>query len=183
MDLVSGESIVNLPYDPKQEQSIEELTGKPKKEPKNKDIDQNAYACVAGYEFAGTRQSTGFQLGKSGYRVINDTRNNITEVSSLGSDATISGKVTGSGGWKWGVIEAEVGFEIGGSYTWTTSQSTSITVVPGDWGWIDYGTISETWTGNYYYLTSSCGKTGVISLSVKGPKYKSKLARTEVYPY
>jgi hypothetical protein len=181
----SGNANVDLPYDP---QKVSKGKKKIKQIGKTKNkvggnIGTLGYACVPGYEFDGSRSSAGFQLGKSGARVINDTSNPLYETSQLGSDATVSGKVTGSGTWDWGPIEATAGFEIGGSYTWKTSESTKIEVDPGDWGWIDYGTHSETWKGYYYYLTSTCGQSGKTWLSVKGPKYKAKLARTEHYPY
>ncbi|HAX72954.1 MAG TPA: hypothetical protein DCY20_05470 [Firmicutes bacterium] len=142
-----------------------------------------ANVCIAGNEFDGTRTSSGFTLGKSGTRVINKTNKPITETSELSSTATVSGTITGSGGFDWKVIEATVGFEIGGSYSWTTSQATSITVDPGYWGWIDYGAHSETWKGNFYYLTESCNQSNKRYITVKGPKYKAKLAKTEKYPY
>lgn len=169
-NFVSGKDTVNLPYDPKNE-------------PNTNQIVPFGEACVAGYEFAGTRRSSGFKLGKSGDRVINKTSQNLTQVSSLSSSTTISGSVSGSGSWSWGPINATAGFNIGGSYTWTTAQSTSITVSPGDWGWIDYGTHSETWAGDYYYLTGTCYRSGLTYLTVNGPKYKAVLAKTERYPY
>ncbi|MDC3413342.1 hypothetical protein NC797_10425 [Aquibacillus sp. 3ASR75-11] len=113
----SDDSITRLPYDP---------VGKKDK----LDYPQKAYACAAGEEFAGTKTSSGFQLGKSGTRIINDTQDPVTKTSQLSSSTTISGKVTGEGGWDWGVIEANVGFEIGGSKTWYISDSTEITVRP-----------------------------------------------------
>ncbi|CQR48026.1 hypothetical protein BN1058_02368 [Paraliobacillus sp. PM-2] len=149
----------------------------------SQNIEPRGNACYPGDRFDGSRTSAGFQKGRSGSRVINDTSNTLEEVSKLSSNTTISGYVSGSGSWGWGPIEATAGFEIGGSKTWYTSQSTKIKVQPGDWGWIDYGTHSETWKGYYYYLSGDCYQHNKNYLTVKGPKYKAKLARTERYPY
>jgi hypothetical protein len=181
-NFVDGNKITKLPYDPIQSTPTTTKDLKFNNTKRSK-IGTNIVQCIEGYEFDASRYSAGFQLGKSGDRVINQTTRDLTEVSELSSSTTISGSVSGSGTWNWGVIEAEVGFEIGGSYTWSTSQSTTITVPPGYWGWIDYGTQSETWKGYYYYLTGSCSQSGKTYLTVKGPKYKAKLAKTERYPY
>ncbi|WLR43832.1 hypothetical protein LC087_06840 [Bacillus carboniphilus] len=175
-NLLDEDNIVELPV----ESTVE------KEEKINpKDGPLKANACVAGYEFDGSRKSSGFKKASngSGSRVINKSKNNLTEVSQLSGTTTVSGSVSGSTKVSWGVIKGEVGFNIGGSQSWTKSQSTSITVRPGDWGWIDYGVIAETWKGNYYYLSSSCSKQSSKYITVSGPKYKTKLAKTEKYPY
>lgn len=144
---------------------------------------QRAYACYSGYEYDASKYSSGFKLGKSGTRVINQTGHALTEVSELESSATVSGTLSVTSGVSWGVIEGKVGFDMSASQTWTTSQSTSITVSPGYWGWIDYGSHTETWKGSYYYLSSTCTKSGVKSVTSQGPRYKAKLAKTARYPY
>ena len=174
-DFINGSLTVDLPYDIENESLINKEST-PEGQP-------CANVCIAGNAFDGTRTSRGFTLGKSGTRVINKTNKPITETSELSSTATVSGTITGSGGFDWKVIEATVGFEIGGSYSWTTSQATTITVDPGYWGWIDYGAHTETWKGNYYHLTESCNQSNKRYITVKGPKYKAKLAKTEKYPY
>ncbi|NRR21423.1 hypothetical protein [Brevibacillus sp. MS2.2] len=131
--------------------------------------------------FTAKRTASGFKLGDSGTRVINKTSRDLTETSKLSSSTTISGKVTGSGKWNWGVIEATAGFEIGGSITWTTEESTTITVGPGEWGWIDYGAYTETWEGDHYYVTPTCKIQDKKRIKVIGPKHKAKLARTEKF--
>ena len=155
-DFINGSLTVDLPYDIENE-SLTNKESTPEGQP-------CANVCIAG-------------------NVINKTNKPITETSELSSTATVSGTITGSGGFDWKVIEATVGFEIGGSYSWTTSQATTITVDPGYWGWIDYGAHTETWKGNYYHLTESCNQSNKRYITVKGPKYKAKLAKTEKYPY
>lgn len=144
---------------------------------------QRAYACHAGYEYSASRSSAGFKLGRAGTRVINQTSHALTEVSELEKSATVSGTLSVTSGVSWGVIEGEVGFDMSASQTWTTAQSTSITVSPGYWGWIDYGSHTETWKGSYYYLSSTCSKSGSKNVTSQGPKYKAKLAKTAKYPY
>lgn len=147
------------------------------------DEPERAYACSAGYEYAGSRYSAGFKLGRSGIRVINDTSHDLKEVSELEKSATVSGTLSVSSGVSWGVIEGEVGFDMSASQTWTTSQSTTVTVAPGYWGWIDYGSHAETWKGSYYYLTTNCAKSNAKNVTAQGPRYKAKLAKTARYPY
>lgn len=138
-------------------------------------------ACQAGDEFDGKKTFSGFVTKKNGEPVINKTSKNLTETSSIGSEVTISGSVNGDAGWKWGPIKGTVGFDIGGSYKWVKSQSTTITVAPGEWGWIKYGSYNETWAGTYYTLSGSCTKSNVKNIQVKGPKTKAKMAYSERY--
>lgn len=149
---------------------------------KSQSIAPNA-ACNmdTGWVFSGKRTASGFKLGDSGTRVINKTQDNITETSLLSKDTQVNGKVSGKSKVNWGVIEGEVGFEIGGSITWKTQESTTITVRPGYWGWIDYGAYTETWEGDYYYLTSTCKIQDKTAIKVVGPKYKAKMARSEKF--
>ncbi|WP_085522258.1 hypothetical protein [Tuberibacillus sp. Marseille-P3662] len=142
------------------------------------------YACYAGYEYAGTKQDDYFESegnDAKGSVVINQTSDPLTETSQLSTTATVSGKVNASGSYNMGVIEAQVGFEIGATKSWYVSQSTTITVQPGDKGWIEYGTMSEDWAGYYYYLTSNCDQPQKQWISADGPKYKAKLAKTANY--
>lgn len=134
-----------------------------------------------GWVFDAKRTASGFKLGNSGSRVINDTPDPLTEVSLLSTDTQVNGKLSGKSKVNWGVIEGEVGFEIGGSVTWKTQESTTITVRPGYWGWIDYGAYTETWEGDYYYVTSTCNIKDSAKIKVMGPKYKAKMARSEPF--
>ncbi|MBP2799626.1 hypothetical protein J8366_23185 [Escherichia coli] len=58
-----------------------------------------------------------------------------------------------------------------------------VTVRPGYWGWIDYGAYTETWEGDYYYVTSTCNIKDNAKIKVMGPKYKAKMARSEPFSY
>ncbi|WP_232696731.1 hypothetical protein [Brevibacillus daliensis] len=166
-NFVSKDNVTNLPHDYSMDSVSQNITP--------------TTACDPTWVFSGKRTDSGFQLGKSGTKVINKTKDNLTEVSSLSTDTSVTGKVTGKSGVNWGVIKGEVGFEIGGSVTWKTHESTSITVRPGDWGWIDYGAHTETCKGEYYYVTNTCKIQDNVNIEVKGPKYKAKLAKTEKY--
>ncbi|MED1781849.1 hypothetical protein P4V43_08420 [Brevibacillus fortis] len=121
--------------------------------------------------FNAKRTASGFKVGDSGSRVINQTSKDLSETSNLSSSTTISGKVSGAGKWSWGVIVAQAGFEIGGSVTSTVEESTTITVRAGEWGWIDYGAYTETWEGDYYYETPTCKIQDNKRIKAIGPKY------------
>lgn len=170
LNFVSDNAITNLPHVPSNV-SVETSS----------EAVPFANACVAGYEWAARKTAGGFQLAKSGTRVINQTSNKMTETSYVGTESTIQGSINGSGKFNVKVIEATAGFEIGSSQKWTNSQSTMITVNPGDYGWIDYGSMVETWSGSYYYLNGNCTKTGAFNVLAKGPKVKAKLGKTAKY--
>ncbi|TPG83602.1 hypothetical protein EEL32_17735 [Brevibacillus laterosporus] len=174
-NFVSIDKVTNLPHDSSKDSVLSKKDGT---------LDPNItprYACDPEWVFSAKRTTSGFQLGDSGSRVINKTQDNITETSMLSTDTSVSGKVTGKSKVNWGVIEGEVGFEIGGTVTWKTQESTTITVRPGYWGWIDYGAYTETWEGEYYYVSPTCTIKDNTDIKVKGPKYKSKLAKTEKF--
>ncbi|MFS0553525.1 hypothetical protein [Brevibacillus sp. 179-C9.3 HS] len=173
-NFVNENRITNLPHDTSNI-STSSNKGDARKVKPTAGCDQGEWV------FTAKRTASGFKLGDSGTRVINKTSKDLTETSKLSSSTTISGKVTGSGKWNWGVIEATAGFEIGGSVTWTTEESTTITVSPGEWGWIDYGAYTETWEGDHYYVTPTCKIQDKKRIKVIGPKYKAKLARTEKF--
>jgi len=170
LNFVSDNTITNLPYEPIY---IDDTI--------SSEIQPYANACVAGYEWNAKKTSGGFQLAKSGDRVINQTTKPLTQTSSVGSESSVHGSINGSGEFKLGIVESTAGFEVGGSHTWINSQSTTITVDPGYYGWIDYGSLVETWAGPYYYLNGNCSKTGQFNITAKGPKHKATLAKTAKY--
>ena len=193
-NLVSNDEITELPYDPTDEGVSDEsiknsiLNSKKNKLEINKNnmkkgIGTDAVACVPGEEYDAYKQSSGFKKGKSGTRVINTSKYKVTQKSSVGSSVTISGTFKGSSKVDWKIINGELGFEASASYAWTDSQSLQVTVDPGDWGWIDYGTISEKWYGQYYMLTSSCKRTNSENVTTDGPKYRAQLVKATKYPY
>lgn len=141
-----------------------------------------AYACIPGYEYDGRRLEAKFENKKSGDRFGNTTSRDIVRVSSIGTSATIFGGATSEGAFTWGPINAKVGFNINGSYTWNDSESLTITIPPNRMGWMDYGSYQEKWTGTYYYLTSSCSQTNKVGVTPKGPRYKMNIARESSLP-
>ncbi len=175
--------ITELPYDPALNPE-EENESKLKSNNKNKKgFGTYAYACVAGDEYSATRSSAAFKLGKSGHRVINKTSSNLTQTSKLDSSFTISGKLSITAGVSTAVVKKEIGIDVTVGNTWTTGEATKVTVRPGDWGWIDYGSHYETWKGSYYYLSGTCTKSNIRSLTSEGPKYKAIVAKSAKYPY
>ncbi|WP_068776029.1 hypothetical protein [Paenibacillus sp. FJAT-26967] len=141
-------------------------------------------ACEPGYSYTDTTKTGSyvFKLAEAGSRYINKTGSNITFTSTIGTAKTISGEGSASGAFDWKVIEAEVGFKISGSYTWTTSEGISVTVRPQYQGWIDYGTSNDYWSGYYTYVRSDCTEGNSFFLKVNGPRYKATVAHeTRVY--
>lgn len=180
-NFLSEDGITELPYDPvlnSEEESKLKTNNR-----NNKGYGTYAYACIAGDEYSATKASGGFKVGKSGYRIINKTSSNMTQTSKLESNFTVTGKLSITGGISTAVVKKEIGFDVTVGKTWTTGESTTVTVKPGDWGWIDYGSHYETWRGSYYYLSGTCAKSNIRSLTSEGAKYKSILARSARYPY
>ncbi|MVP02083.1 hypothetical protein [Paenibacillus lutrae] len=141
-------------------------------------------ACEPGYSYTDTTKTGSyvFKLAEAGSRYINRTGSNITFTSTIGTAKTISGEGSAKGEFDWKVIEAEVGFKISGSYTWTTSEGISVTVRPQYQGWIDYGTSNDYWSGYYTYVRSDCTEGSSFFLKVNGPRYKATVAHeTRVY--
>jgi hypothetical protein len=190
-ELLDTDSVYTLPYDPATP-TDESTSGLPTRNAnvhtpltattQPKGAIPNANACVGGYEYDGRLVSGAYETATSGARFANKTSSNIVRVSTISSNKSIGGEVSASGGFDWGPVEAEVGFKINGSVTWTVAQSDSVTIKPNKMGWEDYGSYKEKWTGTYYYLTSSCTQTGKVTVTPKGPKYKLDVARESAIP-
>lgn len=147
--------------------------------PSVRDIRPSGDQCFEGYSFDGRPLvQYKFKLGREGTHYINRTSENVPWTSTITETATISGEVNGEGKWSaWGAIEAKVGFKIGGSYSWTTTESSVITVKPGNEGWNDYGTINDVWTGYHVYVNYDCTTRDGKYISVDGPRYKTVIGR------
>lgn len=181
-NLLNEEEVYDLPYDPAEPTPPASTQLSAKEKAQAKSIGTLGNKCIPGYEYDARKISGAFENGKSGSRFANKTSSTVTKVSQLSTDKTIGGEVSASGDFTWGPVQSTVGFKINGSYTWRTAESSSLPIKPKKMGWVDYGTYKEKWTGDYYYLTSSCSETSKVSVTPKGPKYKLDVARESAIP-
>ncbi len=137
--------------------------------------------CMEGAVFQNASQIGSYQFKKKGTdgdgtRYINKTGSNISFTSTFSTSFTMGGEINGEAKWGWGPIEAKAGFKISGSYTWSTSEASTVTVRPHYQGWNEYGTLNDTWTGYYAYLNTDCTTSNGVYITATGPRQKAVVA-------
>lgn len=165
------------------EKAVYELPGDTKvKKEKDSGISPDANVCPEGWVYAGSRSTAGFKSHKTGTKQANKTSKVVTFSSTTSQSFKISPELSVTSGVSWGVINGQVGFKMSAEWSWTSTESVTISIPPNRMAWNDFGSYRESWSGPYYYRSTSCTQSSTKTVRATGSKYKMNVSRKSAIP-